>query len=76
MSKIYYVIVSNGLPADVTTDFGMANLRRKELDSKDRPAVIIPCMPITSGTQPGFDFSEDTNPECKLCDDFGCSNCL
>lgn len=68
MSKIYYVIMSAGVPVDVCEIWGQAVDRRNEWDSQARPASVLPVMSSNKEWRPGetiqmeFDFTPLMSP--------------
>lgn len=42
----YYVILVSGVPEAVTTMWDRAKSYQRELESKNRTATILPCIPL------------------------------
>ena len=56
---IYYVVLVDGVPMDVTTILAKAVQSQGELTTAHRDATIVPCTPIPSDE---FDHEEPTEP--------------
>lgn len=53
--KVYFVVLVDGVPEAVTTIWDRADLYARELTTKNRSAVIVPCQAIPTQEQ-------DSNP--------------
>lgn len=57
--RSYYVILSNGVPVDVTNYYEQAKVRVREWYSPGSPAEIVECTPL----QTSFDFLDEETTE-------------
>jgi hypothetical protein len=60
--KVYYVILSAGVPVDVTNIYNQAYIKLQEWGSRGRPAEIVECVP----RQTEIDFVDDKVTETDL----------
>lgn len=60
---IYYVVLVSGIPEAVTTLLSRAQAYRRELESKNRPAIIVPCAPLESLSEEGKE-PDEREVEC------------
>lgn len=63
MSVIYYVVILDGVPRDVTTIFSRAVTTAKELSTATKEASIVPCIPRHEPVQMELDFSSEEPTE-------------
>jgi hypothetical protein len=58
----YYVVVVDGVPLDVSQNYAKALQSMRELETKNRVAVVIPCIPMPEP----FDSEVPTDPQMEL----------
>ena len=64
-SDVYYVIVSNGVPREVTQDWKLAQNSREQWSTKSSEAHIVPVKPIPPEEE-DFEDETPTNPQMEL----------
>ncbi len=60
---IYYVILVNGIPEQVTADFSRAKQAERELTSRHREARIVPCRECVPEALNEFESEEPTEQD-------------
>jgi hypothetical protein len=69
--KVYYIIMSGGMPVDVTNLYDQARASQAQWNSRGRPAEILPVvpqqleLPLEAPESPEFLEEEPTTPNAE-----------